>query len=125
MNMANQTELTTPTVGDLLLERRRYPRTYVQMTLQGIRLDPDGGDVIEKLHMTDISRGGLGGLADNPFYPGQRVMVTLPHSSDATSRNMCTTVVRCRKEQDGYRVGLEFDSSAVGVWCGINGSAAA
>ena len=95
------------------------------MTLQGIRLDPDGGDIIEKLHMTDISRGGIGVLADKPFYPGQRVMITLPGSSNSTPRNICTTIVRCRKEQDGYHVGLKFDSSAVGAWCGINGSAAA
>jgi len=118
------TETKRSALGDLLLERRRHPRTYVQVTLQAIRLDPDGGDVVETLHTTDISRGGIGAMTGKPFYPGQRLMVVLSGSYGGPARSMCTTVVRCRPEQDGYRVGLKFDSSAMGAWCGISGAAA-
>jgi hypothetical protein len=107
------------------IERRRHARTQLQMTLKGIRLDPDGGDPVETLHMTDISRGGMGCYADRPFYPGQRIVLCLPLSGQQGRRNVYATVVRCRQGDDGYRVGLEFDNASVGTRYGAAAVAAA
>lgn len=90
-------------------ERRRHPRTQLTMMLHGIRLDPDGGDVQNTLRMKDISRGGLGAVADRWLYPGQKVVLCLPLHPDGGRRNIYSTVIRCQGARDGYSVGLEFD----------------
>ena len=90
-------------------ERRRHPRTQLRMTLHGIRLDPDGGDVCDTLQMQDISRGGMGAVADRWLYPGQKVMLRLPTHPANGRRNLSATVVRCKRIQEGYRIGLQFD----------------
>lgn len=95
------------------VERRRHPRAHLQMTLRGIRLDPDGGDPVEVLHTTDISRKGMGAYSDRAFYPGQRILVCLPLSSQGGRRNIYGTIVRCRQCDEGYRVGVEFDAASV------------
>jgi len=97
------------------LERRRHPRTRLRMMLHGIRLDPDGGDVRDTLLMVDISRGGMGAVADRWLYPGQRILLCLPLHPDGGRRNLYATVIRCQKVRDGFRVGLEFDHVALGM----------
>jgi len=106
-------------------ERRRHPRTQLHMTLRGIRLDPDGGDVLDSLDMTDISRGGMGAVSQRTHYPGQRIVLSLPSISGGGRRNVYATVVRCRQVEEAYRVGLEFDPVTVGVACGTSGAVAA
>ncbi len=101
-----------------LPERRRHGRTKLQMRLKGIRLDPDGGDVVDTLQTVDISRSGLGAYGDRGFYPGQRMVLCLPVSQQSGRRSIYATIVRCRQLNQGYEVGLEFDSNAVGEWCG-------
>jgi len=85
------------------------------MKLQCIRLDPDGGDVVDFLETIDISRGGLGAMCDRPFYPGQRILICLPLTSMGGRRNIYATVVRCRQEEQGYSVGVEFDAASMGL----------
>ena len=101
------------------IERRRHSRMQLQMTVDCVRLDPDGGDVNDRLHLIDISRGGLGAVCDRPHYPGQRVMLSLPLSEVGGQRNIYASVVRCRQREDGYHVGLEFDASSIGSSCGM------
>jgi len=108
-----------------LPERRRHPRTRLQMVLHGIRLDPDGGDVQDTLQMVDISRGGMGAVTDRWLYPGQRIVLRLPLAPDGRRKNMYASVVRCQKVQEGYRVGLEFDLSTVGATAGYGAAAVA
>ena len=97
------------TQGRFAPERRRHPRTQLRMTLHGVRLDPDGGDVYSTLEMTDISRCGMGALTDRWLYPGQRIVLCIPLHPDGGRRNLYSTVIRCRKTREGYHVGLEFD----------------
>jgi len=85
------------------------------MRLSGIRLDPDGGDVMSELNMVDISRSGIGAISERPMYPGQRILLCLPLSQDSGRRNFYATVVRCRRSEEGYRVGMEFDSVSLGA----------
>ncbi|MHC4982869.1 MAG: PilZ domain-containing protein [Planctomycetota bacterium] len=101
-------------------DRRRHARTRVKMMLKGIRLDPDGGDVVETLHMQDISRGGLGAVVTRSFYPGQRMVLSLPLSRNAGKRSIHARIVHCSNEDGCYRVGLEFDATSVGNWCGVS-----
>jgi hypothetical protein len=106
-------------------DRRRHARTRVQMMLKGIRLDPDGGEVIDTLHMQDISKSGLGAVAQRGFYPGQRMVLCLPLSGQGGRRNVYARIVRCNPEGVAYRVGLEFDVASVGAWCGVSTDATA
>ena len=105
-----------------IVERRRHPRTLVQMDLQSIRLDPSGGDVVDRLRMVDISRSGMGAVCDRAFYPGQRLVVCMPLSETGGHRNIYATVVRCRPRHGSYRVGMEFDTVSVGSWYGMGGA---
>jgi hypothetical protein len=96
------------------------------MTLQGIRLDPDGGEVVDSLRMVDISRNGMGALSERLFYPGQRLVLCLPLTGKVGRRNLYATIIRCRQEKDqGYHVGLEFDMASLNAWCGMSTAAAA
>ena len=97
-----------------LVERRRHPRTRLSMTLGCIRLDPDGGDVVDSLQMTDISRSGLGAQCRRPYYPGQRIVLNLPLPGSDGRRNVYATIVRCRTDGQEYKVGFEFDAPYVG-----------
>jgi len=97
------------------VDRRRHPRTRLQMTLGCIRLDPDGGDVVDSLHMTDISRSGLGADCERPHYRGQRIVLSLPLPISAGRKNVYATIVRCEQREGGYRVGFEFDAPYVGA----------
>ena len=96
-------------------ERRRCHRTQLQMRIQCIRFDPDGGDVIDILDTVDISRCGLGAISERPFYPGQRILLCMPLTSTAGRRNIYATVVRCRQEEEGYNIGLEFDTASMNL----------
>lgn len=108
------------------VERRRHPRTRLEMTLGCIRLDPDGGDVVDSLHMVDISRGGLGAFCTRSHYPGQRIVLSLPLPMSGGRRKVYAKIVRCSQAQDGYRVGFEFDSPYVGAsFCTADAAAAA
>ena len=97
------------------LERRRHPRTRLEMTLGCIRLDPDGGDVVDALQMTDISRSGLGADCGRPYYRGQRIVLSLPLPMNGGRRSIYATIVRCNHADDSYRVGFEFDAPYVGA----------
>jgi len=107
------------------MERRRHARTGLRMALMAIRLDPDCDEVIDTLHMTDISRGGIGAVSDRPFYPGQRILLCLPLSAGGGRRRIYATITRCRQGDEGYRIGMEFDTVSVGAWCGVSTSAVA
>jgi len=98
-----------------IAERRRHSRTHLQMALRCVRLDPDGGDVVDTLHMQNISRSGMGVLCDRTFYPGQRVVLCLPLSKSGGRRSIYASVVHCRQGTEGHSVGIEFDSVPVGA----------
>ncbi len=100
------------------VERRRHARTHLAMTLRSIRLDPDCGDVVDCIHMRDISRCGLGAVTDRAFYPGQRVVLYLPLSQGIGRKNVYARVVRCQQVRSAFVVGLEFETLSVGAWCG-------
>ncbi len=86
------------------------------MKIQCIRFDPDGGDVLDALETIDISRGGVGAMSERFSYPGQRVLLCMPLTSLRGKRNIYATVVRCRREEQGYKIGLEFDTASLGRW---------
>lgn len=91
-------------------ERRRHPRTQLNMTLHGIRMDPDDGDIKDTLQMVDISRGGMGAVCERSLYPGQRILLCLPMHPEGQRKKVYATVRRCRKIDEGFHVGLQFDN---------------
>lgn len=103
-------------------ERRRHPRMLLQTGLRCVRLDPHEGDVVDRIHMIDLSRSGIGAFTDQSYYPGQRVVLCLPLTEKRGKRHIYATVRRCRNQRaSGYRVGLEFDDLSIGNWCGVSG----
>lgn len=107
----------TATMVSRPVDRRRHTRTQLQMTLRSVRLDPDCGDVVDCLHMTDISRSGMGAISDRSFYPGQRVVLCLPLTRSGGRKNVYAKVIRCQQNHQAYHVGLEFETLGVGNWC--------
>ena len=105
--------------NDFPVERRRYRRHAMETTLQGIRLDPDGGDVVDTFRTRDVSHNGLGAMTERAFYPGQRVVLTMEPESGPGRRNIYATIVRCRSAQSGYRIGMQFDSVTTDAWHGV------
>lgn len=101
-----------------MMERRRHPRTQLSMSADCIRLDPDGGDVTDRVDVVNISRSGIGIIGSRPFYPGQRVVLCLPRTNTGGSRNIYASVVRCRHRTEGYHIGLEFDPTAIAARAG-------
>ena len=101
---------------EAIAERRRYQRTQVRMAVDCVRLDPDGGDVVDTIHIIDISQGGMGAVSDRAFYPGQRVVLQLPQTAEGARRSIHATVVRCRHRQEGFHLGLQFDASITSTW---------
>jgi len=103
-------------------ERRRHPRMLMDATLNCICLDPDAVDVVNCLQTVDISRGGMGALSPRAFYPGERLILSVPLSPGSGRRNLYASIVRSRydAETDGHRVGLAFDNGAVGASRGID-----
>jgi hypothetical protein len=95
------------------------------MTLHGIRLDPDGGDVVDTFHTVDISRSGMGVISSRAYYPGQRIVLCLPTVGGGGRRNVCATVVRCRPGEEGFHVGVKFDALSFGAWAGAPEAAVA
>ncbi len=100
----------------MTMERRKHARTPLDMSVSCLRLDPDGEDLIDRLHLLDVSRGGLGATCGRAFYPGQRALVHLPLTPETGRRTAYATIVRCQQCDDGYRLGLEFDGSSMGSY---------
>jgi hypothetical protein len=113
-------DLGSFSVSAVPVERRRHPRTMVQMTLRGVRMDPEEGEIIDSLQMMDISRGGMGALVDRAAYPGQRFILCLPLSDKGGRRNVYATVMRSRQTEGGCHVGLRFDNFANDAWVGVS-----
>jgi len=103
------------TIHETTQERRRHRRTQLSISAHCIRLDPDGGDVTDRLDVVDISRSGMGAICSRPFYPGQRIIICLPRATGG-HRTIYASIVRCRHRTEGYHIGLEFDPSALGRW---------
>ncbi len=104
---------------ELAMERRRHARTSRQVPISSVRLDPDGGDVVDKLNMIDISRSGMGATADRLFRRGQRIILSLPSDCEDGYRSIYATIVQCHQDGEDYRVGLEFDTTTAGAWGGL------
>ena len=104
-----------------MMERRRHARVPLDTAVPCIRLDPDAADILGVLYTVDISRGGMGALSDRPYYPGQRLILHLPRTAETPQRDICATIVRSRFDETvgKHRIGLAFDSVAMGAWCGV------
>lgn len=105
-------------------ERRRHARVHLEMALQAVRLEPDNMDVTDRLHMTDVSRSGVGAISDRSYYPGQRVLIYLPLTGKNGQRVLYATIRRCRRHAQGYHLGMEFDRMSLDTWYSQTSAAA-
>ena len=106
-----QTILQLPTSDQ---ERRRHPRTDVLAPLECMFFEPDGPHVSDELQSLDVSYSGIGAMSTNRYYPGQRVVISLPNIEQDEPRRMHATVVRCSPHREGgYKVGFSFDGASV------------
>ena len=95
-------------------ERRRHPRTDLMAPVECMFFDPDGPHLGEELQTLDVSVSGLGATSSNRYYPGQRVVVSLPEGEEGGRRRMHATVARCHPHREGgYQVGFSFDGASV------------
>jgi hypothetical protein len=101
------------TIAEKVCERRQHNRLCLQIKLQCIRLDPEGGDVVDTIETTDISRTGLGAISMRAYYPGQRILICMPMTNRNGQRNIYGTIIRCRQMEDGYYLGIHFDGLAL------------
>lgn len=99
------------------VEKRRHQRTLLRMTFKAVRFDPDGGEVVDTFHMMDISRSGMGAVAERYLYPGQRMVLCLPMTESTGRRSIYATIRRCGHGEGGYEVGLEFDNASLAGSC--------
>ena len=96
-------------------EKRRHPRTQIRMGMRCVLLDPDGPRILDHLDAVDISKGGIGAISEHRYYPGQRVLTSIPRAGDSSQRNMYATVVRCKPDREGgFQIGLAFDAATIG-----------
>ena len=96
-------------------EKRRHPRTQIRMGMRCVFLDPDGPRILDHLDAVDISKGGIGAISDHRYYPGQRVLTSIPRAGESSQRNMYATVVRCKPDREGgFQIGLAFDAATIG-----------
>jgi len=76
--------------------------------------------------MVDLSRSGVGAVSDNWYYPGQKVVVCLPAAAERGNRQIQATVRRClSRQEEGYRIGLEFDRNSLNTWSSLSTRATA
>ena len=66
-------------------------------------------ELIEKFSQgIDINSNGLGILTDFPFKKGDVLKVTVPSKVDEALLPVFSRVAWARKQNDGFRVGLQF-----------------
>jgi hypothetical protein len=118
--------MTMVTTAMKSIERRRHSRASVHMGVRCIRLDPHEGGVVDEVDMVDLSSSGVGAISDSWYYPGQKVVVCLPADTDHGKRQMQATVKRClSRNEEGYRIGLEFDHKSHNTWTNVSTEAVA
>ena len=81
--------------------------------IRSIMLDPEPGKVDHDLHTFDLSRGGMGVMSKDALYPGQRMVLNVPRTDTDGEKSIYASVVRCIKENDQYRIGLEFETTSI------------
>lgn len=105
-------------------ERRRFPRAEWQAELPVIFFDAAGRRIMKTLKTVDISRSGLGMLSERDHYVGQHFVLCLPEPTGRT-RYVHARVVRCNRQHDRTRLGLEFNDRPSDLGCWLNTQLAA
>lgn len=96
-------------------ERRVFTRKQAQVSVMGRRLDHS---VMARrfptlrMHLRDISLGGISAIIDEPISQGERLCVSLPGSEMHSPWDAFGRVLRCEPSSTGYRIAVEFDLPA-------------
>lgn len=98
--------LVAPGSGKRKIDRTEFPHTFHLhlMTEQSGKLE-----LLENISKgIDISSHGLGIRTSHSFKRGDVVKIQLPSQAEGTFLPVFSQVVWARKENDGFRVGLQF-----------------
>jgi len=93
-----------------LNERRRYRRSVVGMPIHAVRLGSPEDDPhrLVGLHVLNVSRGGVGALAQEVFAEREPILLLFPPLGPGKGRDTPAQTVRCDRTGDCYAVGIAF-----------------
>ncbi len=93
-------------------ERRIFARKEMSATVMGRRLDHSihaRRFPTLRMHLRDLSLGGLSAIVDAPLNTGEMIGVAFPGDGHAGSWDAYGRILRCEPSGTGYRVAVEFD----------------
>ncbi len=95
---------------DGVRDRRQFPRARLELPVTVVRQDTplDSRDRVVRMHVLDVSRGGLLAASAEALDAREPVVVFFPPMGPRRGRDTHGRVVRCHEIQDKYRVGIEF-----------------
>jgi len=94
-----------------LQERRRFPRSVVEIPIQAVRrrvLTEDPRRLIG-LHVLNISRSGVGAMAQEPLEERESLMLFFPPIGSGRGHDTPAEVVRCAISGGRCSVGIAFE----------------
>ncbi len=93
-------------------DRRQYDRAVLELPASAVRrsVPLDHPERVVKLHIVDVSRGGIGALAPRPLDEEEPVVVFFPPMGARKGLDTHGVVVRCDEGGDRYRVGIVFEN---------------
>jgi hypothetical protein len=93
-------------------ERRVFPRKEIHVQVDGRRLDHSIHALQQptlKLHLRDLSFGGLSAISDYPLGQGEHLSVIFPPREQQGGWDAYGRVIRCMPSSLGYQVAVQFD----------------
>ncbi|MBE3098238.1 MAG: PilZ domain-containing protein [Planctomycetes bacterium] len=94
-----------------LNERRRYRRSVVGMPIHAVRLGSPEDDPhrLVGLHVLNVSRGGVGALAQEVLAEREPLLLLFPPLGPGKGRDTPAQAVRCDHTGECYAVGIAFE----------------
>ena len=92
-------------------ERRRFPRSVVEIPIQAVRRRAQPGDPrrLIGLHVLNISRSGVGAMAQEPLEERESLMLFFPPMGSGRGHDTPAEVVHCTASGGRCSVGIAFE----------------
>jgi hypothetical protein len=92
-------------------DRRRFRRSIFGMPIQAVRhaSDEPSPNRTVKLHVLNMSRGGVGAVSPEEIGADEVVTLFFPPMGPFRGRDTSGRVVRCDRCEDRYTVGIAFE----------------
>jgi len=92
-------------------DRRRFRRSIVGMPLQAVRHNAPQDDPrrVVGLRVLNVSRGGVGAVAQDLLRPAETVTLFFPPLGPGRGRDAAGMVVHCKECGDHFAIGIAFE----------------